>query len=77
MLTLPPANTLLPYDRIQYITFMPTSMGDKSEKGTSLVVSSHSNIEKLHISDALPLISSALFCSAVSTKMIYTSYRAC
>lgn len=33
-------------------TFIPISIGDNSEKGTSLVLSSHKSIPKLHISNA-------------------------
>ena len=45
------------------ITFIPISMGERSENGTSLVTNSHINIAKLHMSADLWSTSSGLFCS--------------
>ena len=46
-------------------TFMPISIADRSEKGTSRVSISYNIIEKLHMSAARTLISSGFLCSAV------------
>ena len=54
------------------LTFIPTSIGERCENGTSLVVNSQSKIEKLHISDARMFISSAFLCRAKNRQYIIT-----
>lgn len=51
---------------------MPTSIGERSAKGTSLVANSQRRMAKLHMSLASRLISLGFFCRAGNILLIFT-----